>query len=228
VVVVAHWASNLLIMGVVFSFLFIGAVDHRRRAGALGLLGRLFASRGGQEPLLALHSPAQVRAFLAARGTLLAFGSVYHERLVLVTSAFLVLFVVMGGYCCVVMFLVAAADVGPLASACVLLHVLVLPAFVVCGLGLYEAAEANAAAARHVAVVVGTRVQLRLRADFDGAKEGALLALLEDVERGLQEQAGVSILGVPATMGLLASYGGLWLSLEAFALTTLLARLYGK
>ena len=244
VVIIGHWIANVTTMGLTFLFLSIGAVDHRRRAESHALLGQLCSpgTLGSRvrAPVLALDSTEQAHAFIAARGVLIEFGEAYHDRLVLVVSASLVMFALMGGYCLVALFASSAGDLGPLITAFILLHVLVLPAFLCCGLGLNEAARANSAAHAHVAVVINARVRARL-ADDDPADGGAaeargpldarVLGLLTDIEHALRAQdddAPITILSHSATGGLTQSFLGLWMSIETVAISVFATTLYNR
>jgi len=246
-VIVGHWVSNVMVMGVTFTFLAIGAIDHRRRARSHRLLGDLFKPGArGRPPALTFHTTHQARAFLTARNLLLVFGEAFHERLVLVISASLVVFAALSAYCLASLY--TASSVSIVVSSMILLHVLVLPAFVCTALGLHEAASVNELLRKHVALVVEARVHWRLARDggdssastsgtspTDGAcgaplpphhanpeEDARLLGLLEDVERQMVEQQftrPVTILGITATDSLTNSFVGVWVSLETAALT---------
>jgi hypothetical protein len=224
-VIVSHWVANLIILNVTFTFLIVGAVDHRRRARAHALLGGLFdVGARGAPPALAFDAIPQVRAFLAARGVLVGFGAAFHDRLVVVTSAALVVFLAVSLYC--LLTLGTASDPGYVVAAFLLLHVLVAPAALAVGLGLYEAAAANEAMRRHVSTVVDARMRLRMAAPRGGApgRDDALALglLLEDVERHIAEDVlarPVRILGVHATYALVKGFASGWVSLETAALS---------
>jgi hypothetical protein len=240
VIIIGHWISNFLVMGVTYNFLIIGAVDHRRRASSLEILGRCFSTgvRNGRatEPVLAFNTLEQTRAFLATRGILLNFGSKFHERLILVTSFQLVVFVILACYCILTFLLTTADDVGSLISSYIVLLVLVTPAFVCCGFGILEAAKANDEAHRHVSIVVNARMSLRFAAHEENGPTSPLpddsvikqvLLLLYDVERSLKEQTTISILGVPATWALAQTFFGFIFSLITVGTTLFFSKLTG-
>ena len=208
-------------MGVTYTFLAIGAIDHRRRAASHRLLGDLFRPGvNGRAPPLALDSTPQAHAFLATRGLLRAFGEAFHERLVLVISSSLVVFCGLAVYCLIALYL--AAGLSLVVSSIILLHVLVLPAFVCCALGLHEAAAVNEQLRRHVALFVDARVRLRLAADASAPLDDRVLGLLEAAQQQMAEQQltqPVSILGFPASAALTKAFLGAWVSLESAALT---------
>lgn len=227
IVIVGHWGANIFFMGAVYNFLLIGAVDFKRRARAHKVLAALFSPgshRGAtREPLLVFDSVGQARAFLDARALLLTFGAAYHERLVLVTSSFLVVFSALAAYCIVAIFTATSANLGPLIASFILLHVLVLPAFACCALGLNEAAGANTEARHHVAAVVNARVHARLKAADAGQRLDPLmlelLADVEDIVRVQGEQEPIMILSHEATNGLTQSLVAAWTSIETVAVT---------
>lgn len=220
-VIVGHWVANLIIMPVTFSFLAIGAIDHRRRATSHRLLGELFrALPRGCPPALAFESTAQACAFLTARSLLLAFGEAFHERLVLVISTSLVVFAALSAYCLATLYTSTSAFY--VVSSIVLLHVLVLPSFLCSAFGLFEAGKINEHLRKHVSLVVDARVRLRLAACALAPLDARVLGLLEDVERLMVEQQNshpVAILGIPASAALFKSFVGTYASLETAALT---------
>ena len=234
VVVVCHWVSTALLGAFTWSFMLIGAFDHSRRAKAHELLGKFF-SPGVLEgattpPILRLDSLPQTRAFLAARGVLREFGALYHARLVLVTSVLVAIMTLLAFYCVITMYVTSAGRFELLIPTFSTLHVVALPGFVCCALGLRHAAEANMEAARHVAVVAGTRLAVRMAPGFEEARDATLLQLLADVETALREQHAsepLSVLGLPASRGLAQSFAGFVVSVETVALTVFLSRLTG-
>ena len=243
IIIIGHWISNVIILGLTYNFLIIGAVDHRRRASSLEILGRCFSSgvRNGRatEPVLSFNTLEQTRAFLAARGILLSFGGKFHERLIIVTSFQLIVFVILAAYCILTFLLTTSNDVGPLISSYVVLMVLVTPAFICCGFGLWEAAKANDEAHRHVSVVVNARMSLRFAAHEENGPcatssplpYAQVLLLLFDVERSLKEQhesSPISILGIPATWGLAQTFFGIIVSLVTVGTTLFFSQLTGR
>ena len=248
VVIIGHWISNIFIMGATFLFLAIAAIDHRRRAITLQSLGLFFSpgTRAGRstEPVLFLDSFEQTRAFFAVREMCLTFGCVFHERLIRVSSMQLVVFIMLAGYSIITLFLADGGDTGPLVSAYIVLIVLVMPAFIVCAFGLWEAAKANDEAHRHVSIIANVRIAMRLAEPANVRETGfeattttattraselsQLLILLTDVERCIKEQheaSSISILGIPATWSLAQNYVGFVISLATLGTTLFLSRL---
>jgi len=228
VVIVGHYVANCVLMATTFNFLAIGANDHLRRAHSLALLGRLFSRPAAAAAApLSFDSVAQVRAFLAARELLLDFGAVFHERLVLVTSAFLVIFLLLSAYCLLRFFAATGGTLAPLVSTFLIAHVLVQPAFLCIFAGLAAAARANDAAAAHAAVVAAARLDARLAAGADAARGAPVADALGDLERAVlarQSAAPIAVLGVPATFALAQSFAGFIASFETVALTLFLAK----
>lgn len=238
VVIIGHWISNVIMLPTTFGFLCVGVVDHMRRARALDHLARIFEPTSRREgggavgllattvrpAVLALDSLADVRAFLATRHLLLAFGAGFHKRLVVVIGTNLVVFIGAAAYCLIALIIAhaSAAVIAPV----VLLNVLVGPAIALCAAGLTCAAMANASAARGIAVIVHARLRARLAADASGAPPAVSFALLEDVERALRERAEpVNILGVAATPALGSALLGFFASVETVVVTICLQRL---
>ena len=154
-VIIGHWVANVVVMGVTFTFLAIGAIDHRRRAASHRLLGELCkpgaqscaavaaegaGSEGSAErpaggaaaaaaahrpAALSLHSTASVTAFLSTRRLLRAFGAAYHDRLVLVISCSLIVFSALAVYCLATLAALSASPGGS-ASASLMVSSFVL------------------------------------------------------------------------------------------------------
>ena len=235
--ILGHIFANLFSLGVTLQFLFIGAIDHLRRARAQALLGRLFSLRpGGRPALLPLDCPGNVQALVAVRAMLLDFGRHFHERLVLVVSFSLITFACVAAYVIIALYRAPSGDLAPLLSPFILLHVLVLPALVSCGLSLHQASHANSEMGKLGAVVVEARLHERLRraaaarVGGEGEGEGPLLALLGDCESlfNAQGDKGIRILNATASGALTQAFLGAWLSLESTALVLFLQRLYGS
>ena len=199
IVIVGQWVANFFIAGVVFKFMIIGAVDHHRRALTLELLGRFFSPDicNGRvtEPVISFRFFGQTRAFLAARAVLFSFGTLYHERLILVTSMQLVIYLILSIYCIITFFVTNVGDIGPLIAVYTLMIVIVLPAFFCVGLGLWEAAKANDEAHRHVSIVANARMRLRF-AHYDETATDAVtatdLASTSDAATSSTMQCGIN------------------------------------
>jgi hypothetical protein len=239
IIIIGHWISNLVFMGITFQFIAIGAIDHSRRRLALKMLGKAFTPgvKNGEStpPALVFDTHHQTRAFLAARGVLHFFGCAFHERLVLVTSVQIVVFSLFAAYSIISLFLAPEHAIGEIISAFIVLQVLVMPAFLCCGAGLWYAALANDEAVRHVSVIVNARLNMVLTqrfsdnvSDVDHESTSRTLELLREVERTLKRQSEtspISILGIPATWSLFQKFGGVLLSLETLGTTLLFSRL---
>ena len=240
IIIIGHWISNIVTMGITFQFIAIGAIDHNRRRLALKMLGKAFIPgvKDGETtpPALLFNTHHQTRAFLAARGVLHFFGCAFHERLVLVTSVQIIVFSLFAAYSIISLFLAPEDAIGELISAFIVLQVLVMPAFICCGAGLWFAALANDEAVRHVSVLVNARLNMVLTQRFcsdnvsevDHESTSRILELLREVERVLKRQAEtspISILGIPATWSLFQKFGGVLLSLETLGTTLLFSRL---
>lgn len=239
IIIIGHWISNLVYMGITFQFIAIGAIDHSRRRLALKMLGKAFTPgvKNGEStpPALVFDTHHQTRAFLAARGVLHFFGCAFHERLVLVTSVQIVVFSLFAAYSIISLFLAPEHAIGEIISAFIVLQVLVMPAFLCCGAGLWYAALANDEAVRHVSVIVNARLNMVLTqrfsdnvSDVDHESTSRTLELLREVERTLKRQSEtspISILGIPATWSLFQKFGGVLLSLETLGTTLLFSRL---
>ena len=169
-----------------------------------------------QAPVLPLEAVSDVRAFLAVRSLLLAFGAGFHSRLVTVISADLIVTLAVAAFCVYTTLTVTLAQsVTALYAPLVLYHALVVPALALCALGLVLAARANTAAASGANVLAQARLLARLAAGRAASasasasslasREGSaeLIALLDDVERLLRDNvAPVTVLGVAATPAL--------------------------
>ena len=239
IIIIGHWISNIVYMNVTFQFIAIGALDHSRRRLALKMLGKAFTPgvKNGEATSAALQfsTHQQTRAFLATRGVLHSFGCAFHERLVLVTSVQIVVFLLFAAYAIISLFLAPEFATGDLVSAFVVLQVLVMPAFLCCGTGLWFAALANDEAIRHVSIIVNARLNMILASrfsensnEYDHDSISRTLELLREVERTLKRQSEtspISILGIPATWSLTQKFFGFILSLETLGATLLFSRL---
>ena len=249
-IIASAWVSNLLLLPTVFTFLSVGVVDHSRRERALEALSRLcrtsslatgstralavgMLAEAVQPPTLPLECVGDVRAFLATRSLLLNFGASFHSRLVVVIISDLAVTLGVAAYC---IFTILTASISVSAAAIVapltLYHALVLPALVLCALGLFTAARTNFAAAAGATVVAQARLLVRIKGANSGvADEGAqvaLISLMDDVERLLRDTAvvpPVTVLGLAATPSLTnAVLGGLF-SLETLLVSGVATRL---
>jgi hypothetical protein len=197
-------------------------------------------------PLLPLRSLQDVRAFLAARATLLAFGAGFHSRLVTVISGDLIVLAAVAAYCAFTALTAPTAQgKGAVLAPLVLYHALVFPAIALCALGLLMAARANAAAAASATVVAQVRLHQRVlqasqptlpAASTTGGGGGGgvdgvgvspeFLVLLEDVERLLRDHSEpVTILGIAATPALTNTLLGGIVSLETLLISGVMTRL---
>ena len=185
-VIIGHWLANAFVMGAVFSFMFLGAVDHRRHALSLSALGKFVTPtvdimlEGPVEPLLPLSTSAHVKAFMLTRTLLRSFGSTQQARLVALAVFFLLIFFFVAAYVLVVLYQAAPGALEELLPAFVLLHTLVMPALVVMGIKLSEASRVNLEAERHVLVVCNERLRLRLVGERSGGEPS--LAGLQHLE----------------------------------------------
>jgi hypothetical protein len=242
-VIIAAWISNFLLLPTIFTFIAVGIVDHARRKLALETLSRLLQPSplrsGGrstvgilasavQPAVLPLENISNVRAFLAVRSLLLAFGAGFHARLVTVISGDLIVLAVVTIYC-VISALTAptTSGVAVITSSLVLHHSLVVPAVALCALGLYMAAEANTAAFQSTAVIAQTRLFMRVasgRTSHDIPPP--VFGLLDDVEKVLRENAEpITVLGIAATPVLTNSLVGGFFSVETLLVSGAIARL---
>jgi len=242
-VIIAAWISNFLLLPTIFTFIAVGVVDHARRKQALETLSRLLQPSplrsGGrstvgilasavQPAVLPLETVSNVRAFLAVRSLLLAFGAGFHARLVTVISGDLIVLAIVTIYC-VISALTAstASGLGVIAASLVLHHSLVVPAVALCALGLYMASEANTAAFQSTAVIAQTRLFMRVASGANNEKTPPpVFGLLDDVEKVLRENAEpITILGIAATPVLTNSLVGGFFSVETLLVSGAIARL---
>ena len=241
-IIVSAWVSNFLLLPTAFTFLSVGIVDHSRRERALDTLSRLcrpssLGSGGAgtvgmlaeavQPPTLPLESVSDVRAFLATRSLLLGFGAGFHSRLVTVISADLIVALAVAAFCIYTALTVSLArGVTALLAPLVLHHALVVPALVLCGLGLLVAARTNVAAASGATVLAQARLLVRVKARADEGAQAVLIALMDDVERLLRDNAApVTVLGVSATPALTNALLGGFFSLETVLVSGAATRL---
>ena len=237
-IIIGHWIADFLLLPTVFTFLAVGVVDHYRRQGVLEALARLSRSSslragGGtagllstavRPPILPLETIADMRAFLATRRLLLSFGAGFHARLVTVLGFDLVVLAATAAVC-VVSALTAPLDLGAIIAPVLTFHVVVAPAVALCTLGLYAAANANAAAAQLASVIVHARLRLRLAAHDAGDAPPLTLALLDEIECALREQTEpVAVLGVAATPALTSSLLGAFASVETLLVSGIITR----
>lgn len=241
-VIIAAWISNFLLLPTIFTFIAVGVVDHARRKQALETLSRLLQPSplrsGGrstvgilasavQPAVLPLETVSNVRAFLAVRSLLLAFGAGFHARLVTVISGDLIVLAIVTVYC-VISALTAstASGLGVIAASLVLHHSLVVPAVALCALGLYMASEANTAAFQSTAVIAQTRLFMRVASGTNNETPPPVFGLLDDVEKVLRENAEpITILGIAATPVLTNSLVGGFFSVETLLVSGAIARL---
>jgi len=242
-IIAGTWVSNFLLLPTIFTFLAVGIVDHARRESALDALSSLYRTtpldtaggRGGSSvgmlasasdvhpPVLPLEQLAHVRAFLAARSLLLAFGASFHSRLVTVISSDLIVIVILAAFC-IFTALTAPLSKGlaPVIAPLVLFHSLVVPSVALCALGLYMAARANTAAAYSASIIAQTRLYLRIT----GAVPPPMLTLLSDVELLLRENAvPITVLGIAATPALTQALMGGFFSLETLLISGVVTRI---
>ena len=241
-VIIAAWISNFLLLPTIFTFIAVGVVDHARRKLALETLSRLLQPSplrsGGrstvgilasavQPAVLPLETVSNVRAFLAVRSLLLAFGAGFHARLVTVISGDLIVLAIVTVYC-VISALTAstASGLGVITASLVLHHSLVVPAVALCALGLYMASEANTAAFQSTAVIAQTRLFMRVASGTNNETPPPVFGLLDDVEKVLRENAEpITILGIAATPVLTNSLVGGFFSVETLLVSGAIARL---
>jgi hypothetical protein len=229
VVVIGHWVGNLLVLGAVFAFLMIGAVDHFRRTRASYFLRHIFSKHSGlMGPMVELDSFQNVRAFMALRGVLAAFGAIFHERLIFVLSCNLVIFLLVAAYVVVAMFRAPSGALSVLLCPFLLLHVLVAPAFLCIALGLKEAALANIESRRHVGVVIEARLRLRLFENELMQDSQGIHDLLKDCQSDIKndEDQRIKILGFNASVQMLQSFLGAWASLETISVTVFMTKVF--
>jgi hypothetical protein len=241
-IIISAWVSNFLLLPTAFTFLSVGIVDHSRRERALDALSRLCRpsslGSGGAgtvgmlaeavtPPTLPLESVSDVRAFLATRSLLLSFGAGFHSRLVTVISADLIVALAVAAFCIYTVLTVSiATSATALLAPLVLHHALVVPALVLCGLGLLVAARTNVAAASGATVLAQARLLVRVKARADEGAQAVLVALMDDVERLLRDNAApVTVLGVPATPALTNALLGGFFSLETVLVSGAATRL---
>lgn len=238
IVIVGHWIGDFLLLPVVLTFLSVGFVDHMRRKGVLLAYARLFRPSAMKEgggtvdmltkavrpPILQLSNVDELRAFLATRRLLLAFGSGFHSRLVSVLSADLCVLAAVAAIA--VISALTAPDVkASLMAPVVLFHIVVAPGVALCTLGMWAAASANLAATQLVTVVSLARLRLRLDT-FDKEKMPRMLALLEDVERTMRDNVEhIVVLGMTATPALASSLLGAFVSADTVLLSGVVTRL---
>lgn len=226
VVVIAHWIGNLFVLGAVFAFLMIGAVDHFRRTRASYLLRHIFSKHSGPlGPMVELDSLQNVRAFMAVRGVLASFGAIYHERLVLVLSCNLVIYLLVAAYVVVTLFRAPSGALFMILCPFLLLHVLVAPAFLCIALGLKEAAFANIESRRLVGVVIEARLRLRFS---ELMQEQGIFDLLKDCQSDIKndDEQRIKILGFDASIRMLQSFLGAWASLETICITLFMTKVF--
>ena len=239
-VIIGAWISNFLLLPTIFTFIAVGIVDHARRQGALETFSRLLQpsplQSGGrstvgilatavQPAILPLENISNVRAFLAVRSLLLAFGAGFHARLVTVISSDLIVLAIVAAYC--VFSALTASGIGTISAALVLHHSLVVPAVALCALGLHMAASANTAASQSTAVIAQTRLFMRVAShDSGNITPLSVFGLLDDVEKVLRENAEpITIFGISATPVLTNSLVGGFASVETLLISGAIARL---
>lgn len=245
VVIVAHWVADFLLLPVVFTFLAVGLVDHTRRTRVMDGMARLFRpsplrlgagtvgllATAVRPPVLSLASVADMRAFLALRRLLLAFGSGFHVRLVTVLSADLCVLAAVAAVSVLEALTAPVTDgSGTILSPVLLFFILVVPGVALCALGLFAAAAANFASSQLVSVVVQARFRLRATAFDSGIASPpqtlALFSLLDDMERALRENTPpITIFGVAATPALASSLVGAFVSIATVLVSGSITRL---
>jgi len=179
--VIFHLLSNVAFLGVLFLFVGVAAIDHKRRATSLNLLGRLFLVRAdsGDEgdaaltSVLPLASTEAARAFLEARRILLLHGDSFHSRLITTLGCVIIAFAALSAYCVINCWLSPPGDVARIVMNLVMLHCMAAPAMVLSAIGLQVAASANAAAARHPFIVVQARLAMLIEAGSAGSTTDA-------------------------------------------------------